>query len=88
MNYTDEVKKIGLSMADEALVFVTPDGIIEKTGELVDTAFDKDMTGAEKFEWVLDQIKPLLGWLIRNFAEKLVQLMYEILVEKRNAAGN
>lgn len=84
MNYKEEVKNISLSIADEALVFVTPDGIIEKTGELVDMAFDKEMTGEEKFEWVLDQIKPLLGWLIRNFAEKLVQLMYEVLVEAKN----
>ena len=82
-DYTDEAIKIGLEVIDEMILKVTPDAIIEMTDELVELAFDKDMTGAEKFEWVLGQVKPLLSWLIRAFGERLVQLVYELAVAKR-----
>ena len=83
MDYGEEAVKIGLSVIDEVILKVTPDAIIEKTDELVELAFDKDMTGEEKFNWVLDQVKPLLSWLIRELGERLVQLIYELAVAKR-----
>ena len=82
MDYGNEVEKIGLEVIDNIMIAVTPDSIIAKTDELVNLAFNKDMTGDQKFEWVVDQIKPLLSGLIRFLAERLVQLMYEITVGK------
>ena len=83
MDLGDEAVKLGLGIIDKAILEVTPDAIIDKTTELVDLAFDKDMTGAEKFDWVLGQVKPLMGWLIRELGERLVQLIYELAVASR-----
>ena len=83
-DYKDEEVSFGLELIDELILKVTPDAIIAKTDELVTTAVDMDMTGAEKFQWVLDQVQPLLSWLIRNLGPKLVQLVYEMM-KARNA---
>lgn len=83
MDYGQEAEKMGLDIIDKIILQITPDAIIEKADELVELAFDKDMTGAEKFAWVLDQVKPLMGWLIRELGERLVQLVYELAKEKR-----
>ena len=82
-DYTDEAIKIGLEVIDEMILKVTPDAIIEMTDELVELAFDKDMTGEEKFDWVVGQIKPLLSWFIRALGERLVQLVYELVKARR-----
>ena len=82
-DFGEEAVKMGLDVIDKIILEVTPDAIIDKTTNLVDMAFDKDMTGAEKFEWVLEQVKPLMGWLIRELGERLVQLIYEIAIESR-----
>ena len=83
MDYGEEAEKMGLDIIDKVILQITPDAIIEKADELVEMAFDKVMTGEEKFAWVLDQIKPLMGWLIRELGNRLVQLVYEIAKERR-----
>lgn len=82
MGIEEDVKVVGLDLMDELAIRVTPDKIIARTGELVTMAVDKDMTGEEKFAWVLEQVKPLLHWIISFVAERLVQLMYDIIVSK------
>lgn len=82
MSMTDDIKVVGLDLMDEFAIRVTPDDIIAKTGELVTLAVDKDMTGEEKFNWVLKQIEPTLKWIISFVAKRLVQLMYEVIVAK------
>ena len=82
-DFSDEAVKLGLGVIDKIILEVTPDDIIDKTTTLVDMAFDKDMTGEEKFDWVLGQVKPLMGWLIRELGERLVQLIYELAVAGR-----
>ena len=82
--FTDKALDRGLSIVDKAILGVTPEGIIILTEELVEIAFDKDWSGAEKFDWVLEQIKPMMGWLIREFGKMLVQLVYEIVKESRS----
>ena len=82
-DFTDKALDRGLSIVDKALLGVTPDGIVTMTEELVEIAFDKDWTGSEKFDWVLEQIKPMLSWFIREFGKMLVQLVYEIVKNSR-----
>lgn len=84
-DYNDNEVNFGLELIDELILKVTPDAIIDLTDELVTTAVDMEMTGAEKFKWVLDQIQPLLSWLIRNLGPKLVQLVYDMM-KARNAS--
>ena len=83
-DFTEKALDRGLSIVDKAILGATPDGVIKATEELVNTAFDKDLTGAEKFDWVLEQVKPLLSWFIRKFGAMLVQLVYEIVKESRS----
>ena len=83
MDYGEEAEKMGMDIIDKVILQITPDAIIEKADELVELAFDKDMTGEEKFNWVLEQVKPLMSWLIRELGSRLVQLIYEIAKEKR-----
>lgn len=84
----EDIKKVGLDLMDEFIINVTPDDIIETTAELVVIAVDKDMTGEEKFDWVLEQIKPALSWIISFVAKRLVQLMYDIIVAKTKEIQN
>ena len=83
-DFTEKALDRGLSIVDKALLGVTPDWIVTYTEELVEAAFDKEMTGSEKFDWVLEQVKPLLSWFIREFGKMLVQLVYEIVKESRS----
>ena len=83
MGYEIDVEKIGLSILDKAVLTITPDGIIAKTEELVTTVFDEDMTGEQKFNWVLGKIKPFMTWFIRQVANALVQIVYEIVKSRR-----
>ena len=82
-DFTKKALDRGLSIVDKAILVVTPDGIIKQTEELVEAAFDKDMTGAEKLDWVLEKIKPMLSWFIRELGKMLVQLVYEIVKNSR-----
>lgn len=82
MSVQEEVKVVGLDLMDELAIRITPDDIIAKTGELVVMAVDKDMTGEEKFQWVLDQIYPIMSWVVQFIAERLIQLMYDLIVAK------
>ena len=82
-DFSDEAVKMGLGVIDKIILEVTPDAIIEKTTSLVEVAFDMELSGSEKFEWVLGQVKPLMGWLIRELGERLVQLIYELAVASR-----
>ena len=82
MDYTKEATDLGLELLDDLILKVTPDAIIDVTDELVRTAVDLEMTGSEKFEWVLTQVKPMLSYLIRFVGERLVQLVYDLMVEK------
>ena len=82
-DFTEKAIDRGLSILDKAILGVTPDGVITLTEKLVEVAFEKEMTGSEKFEWVLNQIKPMLSWFIRELGEQLVQLVYEIIKESR-----
>ena len=80
MDYTEEGTKIALELFDKMILTVTPDDVIAKTDELVRKAVDMDLSGAEKFEWVLGQIKPLLWEALQFIAERLVQLVYELMI--------
>ena len=82
-DFTEKALARGLSIVDKAILGITPYGIIKQTEELVEAAFDKDMTGSEKFDWVLEKIKPMLSWFIRELGKMLVQLVYEIVKESR-----
>ena len=81
MDYNEEGTKIALELFDKMILAVTPDDVIAKTDELVRTAVDMDLSGAEKFEWVLGQIKPLLWSALQFIGERLVQLVYELAME-------
>ena len=83
-DFTEKALDRGLSIVDKAILGVTPDEVIKATEELVTIAFYKEMTGAEKFDWVLEQVKPLLSWFIREFGAMLVQLVYEIVKNSRS----
>lgn len=84
MDYREELTTMSLGVVDELILKYTPDDVIKKANELVHIAVDKDMTGSEKFEWVLGQVKPLLSWILKAFGSKLVQLLYNIMMEKKN----
>ena len=79
-DYSKEVNDFQLDLIDKLVLEVTPDKAIEKANELVHLAVDMDMTGAEKFKWVVDQIKPTLEWLVGLLAEVLVQLLYNMMM--------
>ena len=82
-DFTEKALDRGLSIVDKALLGVTPDGVVSYTENLVEEAFDMDWSGEDKFDWVLEQIKPLLSWFIREFGKMLVQLVYEIVKNSR-----
>ena len=83
-DFTEKAFDRGLSIVDKAILGVTPDGIVTMTEELVEVAFDLDWSGKEKFDWVLEQVKPMMSWFIREFGKMLVQLVYEIVKESRS----
>lgn len=82
MDYNEEGKKVALELMDKMIVSITPDDVIAKTDELVKLAANKEMTGAEKFEWVVAQVEPMLWTALDFVAKRLVQLMYEIWIGK------
>ena len=82
-DFTEKALDRGLSIVDKAILGVTPDGVVAMTEWFVEIAFETDWTGAEKFDWVLEQIKPMMSWFIREFGKMLVQLVYEIVKESR-----
>ena len=79
-DYTEEIVDFQLGVIDKIVLEVTPDVMITKANELVHAAVDKDMTGAEKFAWVVDQVKPALTWAVGLLAEVLVQLLYNMMM--------
>lgn len=83
MDYSQEAINIGIEFMDEVILKVTPDEIITKADKLVHIAVSKDLTGVQKAVWVLDQIKPSLGILLGFVGERLVQILYELMVAKR-----
>ena len=87
-DFTEKALDRGLSIVDKALLVVTPDCIVTMTEELVEVAFYTDWSGTEKFDWVLEQVKPMMSWFIREFGKMLVQLVYEIVKESRLSNGN
>lgn len=82
MDYNEEGKKVALELMDRMIVSVTPDDVIAKTDQLVKLAANKEMTGSEKFDWVVGQVEPLIWGALEYVARRLVQLMYEIMVGK------
>ena len=82
-DFTEKALDRGLGIVDKAILGVTPNGVVTLTEKLVNIAFYKDMTGAEKFDWVLEQVKPQMSWFIRELGKMLVQLVYEIVKESR-----
>ena len=80
MDYTEEVQEFQLGLIDKLILEVTPDVAIDKANELVYMAVDMDMSGAEKFEWVVDQVKPMVKGLVGLLVEKLVQLLYDMMI--------
>ena len=82
--FTEKALDRGLSIVDKLILGVTPDEIIKMTEAFVNTVFNTDWTGEEKFDWVLEQVKPQMSWFIREFGKMLVQLVYEIVKESRS----
>ena len=80
MDYTEEVQDFQLDLIDKLILEVTPDLAIEKANELVHIAVNMDMTGVEKFNWVVEQVKPMVKGLVGLLVEKLVQLLYDIMM--------
>ena len=78
MDYSKEVVDFQLTVIEKLVLDVTPDKVIEKASDLVSMAMGKDMTGAEKFAWVVEQVKPLLDGLFKLLVEFLVQLIYDM----------
>ena len=68
-----EALKIAGKAIENTLVFMTPDNILEAVDTLVDTVASEDISGAEKFQWVLGEVKdmlvPALKWLLMAIIE-------------------
>ena len=60
----------------------TPDDVISAVDGLVHTAVDKDMSGVQKFNWVIDQSKDLLPRILKPVLLFLAQALYDGMVEK------
>lgn len=85
MDYEKAAVELSLEMLDELILKVTPDKVILKANELVHMAADMDKTGAEKFEWVVAQVKPMLEWFIVFVGDRLVQLLYNAMMGRVSA---
>ena len=79
-DYSKEIVEFQLDVIDKITLEVTPDVMILKANELVHLAVDKEMTGAEKFQWVVDQVEPALMWGVDLLVKVLVQLLYNMMV--------
>ena len=58
------------------------DDVISAVDGLVHTAVDKDMSGVQKFNWVIDQSKDLLPRILKPVLLFLAQALYDGMVEK------
>ena len=81
MDYRQEGIKLAVATLETIVMTVTPNEIIEKVDELVHMAVDKDMTGMEKFMWVLQQAQPLVYKLFKGALMLLIQALYDKMME-------
>ena len=82
MDYGKEIEAFGKDMIDELILKITPDDAIEAINDLVHTAIDKDLTGKQKFEWVVGEALELLIDVWEFILPRLVQILYEIMMAK------
>ena len=84
----EESVKVGFAIVESVILTFTPDDIIEAVNELVHIAVDKDMTGVQKFNWVIDEAKDLLPRLLKPILVFLAQSLYDTMVETAKAKSN
>ena len=77
---TAGLKEIGSDLADKIVIGFTPDVAIDAIDDLVHMAVSKDMTGAEKAEWVLKETLEMGGDLVEWFLPRLIELLYKIMM--------
>ena len=80
MDYKEEGLKIAVEVVENMVVSFTPDAAIEKIDELVHIAVTKDLTGADKAAWVLEQAVELVEGVWEIFLPILIELLYKIMV--------
>lgn len=82
MDYTEEGIKVAVGVIDDLILKFTPDDAIGKIDELVHLAVDKDISGADKAAWVLEQALSLVEDIWGFLLPRLIELMYQIMIGK------
>ena len=85
MTYTEQAVELGKELLMEVAVKITADDALEVVDSMVKTAVSKDMTGKQKFDWVVatliemavdvwDIILPLVVQAVYNAAKERGEL--------------
>ena len=77
MDFKEEGAKLTIAVVESVIMTFTPDDIIKAVNELVHTAADKDMSGIDKFNWVINEAKDLLPRLLKPILMFLAQSLYD-----------
>lgn len=84
MDFKTDGAKITISVIESLVMTFTPDDVIKAVDKLVYTAVDKDMSGVQKFNWVINEAKDLLPRILKPVLLFLAQSLYDGMVEKAN----
>ena len=80
MDYEKSVVDFQVSMIEKLVLDATDDAVVTKINHFVHMAVSKEMTGKEKFDWVVEQVEPLVFGAIKLLAKFLVQLVYDMMM--------
>ena len=81
-SFKEESIKVGFAIVESVIMTFTPDDIIKAVDKLVHTAVDMDMSGVQKFNWVINEANDLLPRLLKPILMFLAQALYDGMIEK------
>ena len=81
MNFKEDSAKVAIAVAESLILTLTPDDVIKGMDKLVHTAVDKNMTGEQKFNWVINEARDFLPRILKPILVFIAQALYDGMVE-------
>lgn len=85
MTFGEEAVELGKKLATKIALEITPDETLVVIDEFVHTAVDLEMTGEQKFDWVIAKVLELALDVWQLILPLVVQAIYDMMMGRLGA---